>query len=81
MPRSWESVRSSTNWSIWTKSRGVSPLQEDCASGRDSGALEGVPLGNRAEQARYALLRAEASTRAGLDADNDSLLRIGDVYR
>lgn len=35
---------------------------------------------NRAERAHYALLCAEASERAGLDTDNDSLLRIAWAY-
>lgn len=35
---------------------------------------------NRAQRARYALLCAEASERAGLETDNDSLLRIAWNY-
>lgn len=42
--------------------------------------LEGASFRNRAERAHYALLCAEASERAGLDADNDSLLRIAWEY-
>lgn len=37
-------------------------------------------LGNRSQRARYALLCAEASERAGLETDNDSLLRIAWNY-
>lgn len=43
-------------------------------------SLDGSSLRNRAERARYALLHAEASERAGLEVDNDSLLRIAWDY-
>lgn len=42
--------------------------------------LDGASLRNRAERARYALLHAEASERAGLETDNDSLLHIAWDY-
>ena len=42
--------------------------------------LTDAPFRNRAERARYALLCAEASERAGLEADNDSLLQIAWEY-
>lgn len=42
--------------------------------------LEETPPRNRAERARYALLRTEAAERAGLDMDNDSMLRIAWSY-
>lgn len=42
--------------------------------------LGDASLHNRAQRARQALLRAEAAERAGLDEDNDSLLRIAWEY-
>ncbi len=43
-------------------------------------SLSAGPFRNRAERARYALLCAEASERAGLENNNDSLLQIAWEY-